>query len=340
VYARRQAVDGRAEPYTLPDDIGRNLVSLTETSRSSDGRAVVATSEPPRLHPITRFRELVASRELLVNLIRKEVKLKYVSSMLGALWSMLNPVLYLVVFSLVFKVVLKNRTPSFPVYLLSGLLAWNLFSTSLSSAVRSVVDNASLVKRVYLPREVLPLSSVGSAMVDFVLQAIVLLAFMLVFRYNFFGLNLVLLPLALVTLIVLASALAMFVSALNVRYRDTQHLLTLGLTLWLWLTPVIYPSAFVFDRLAGKSFLGIPLLDLFLANPMAPIILAFQRALYAHPTPVAVVGDARTPVHVLPDVSIGFLAVALAGVAVGSLVLLLLAWRTYFHRSGDFAEDL
>jgi ABC-2 type transport system permease protein len=253
---------------------------------------------------------------------------------------MMNPVLYLAVFGLVFKVVLGNHTPSFPVYLLSGLLAWNLFSSSAGAAVRSVVDNSTLVKRVYLPREVLPLSSVGSAMVDFVLQAVVLLAYMVAIRYPFAGFNLVLLPLALFTVVIFATALSFFVSALNVRYRDTQHLLFLALTLWLWLTPVIYPSAFVFDQLAGRSLFGIPLLDFYLANPMVPIVLAFQRALYAHPTPLADVDGTLQHIPVLPDVSIGWLAIVLGAVAVGSLILLLLAWRTYFHMSGDFAEEL
>src|SRR5207249_150153 len=132
----------------------------------------VRTSEPPRLHPMARLRELLSARELLANLVRKEVKVKYKSSVLGALWSMLNPILYLAVFTLVFSLVLRNNVPHFPVYLLSGLLAFNLFSTSLGLGARSVVDNANLVTKVYFPRELLPLASVGTALVDFVLQAI------------------------------------------------------------------------------------------------------------------------------------------------------------------------
>src|SRR5436305_15311939 len=96
----------------------------------------VRTSEPPKLRIRGRLRELAGAREILANLVRKEVKVKYKSSVLGAAWSMLSPVLYLAVFSLVFTVVLRNDVPSFPVYLLSGLLAWNLFSSSLSLSVR------------------------------------------------------------------------------------------------------------------------------------------------------------------------------------------------------------
>src|SRR6266496_6494849 len=138
----------------------------------------VRTSEPPRLQPLSRLREIAGDREILANLVRKEVKVKYKSSVLGAAWSMLNPILYLAVFSLVFTVVLKNNIPHFPVYLLSGLLAWNLFATALTLGARSSVDNANLITKVYFPRELLPLASVGTALVDFVLQGIVLVAFM------------------------------------------------------------------------------------------------------------------------------------------------------------------
>src|SRR6266705_2797065 len=110
---------------------------------------IIRTSEAPTFHLLARVGELAGAREILANLVRKEVKVKYKSSVLGAAWSMLNPILYLAVFSLVFTVVLKNGVPHFPIYLLSGLLAWNLFATSLALGARSVVDNANLVTKVY-----------------------------------------------------------------------------------------------------------------------------------------------------------------------------------------------
>ena len=97
---------------------------------------VVRTSEPPRLHALARAREIWHFREILFNVVRKEVKVKYVSSVLGALWSMLNPAVYLVVFGIVFTLVLPASIPSFPVFLLSGLLAWNVFSASVNVATR------------------------------------------------------------------------------------------------------------------------------------------------------------------------------------------------------------
>jgi ABC-2 type transport system permease protein len=304
-------------------------------SRTRKGSGLAATadltiqsSEPPRLRHLSRLRELIRARQLLGNLVRKEVKVKYKSSVLGAAWSMLNPLLYLAVFTLVFKVVLKSGIPDFSVYLLSGLLAWNFFSTSLGLAARAVVDNANLVTKVYFPREILPLASEGAALVDFFLQALVLAAFMVLLRVGVLGVNLLLLPLALFALLVFTAALSLWVGALNVRYRDTQHLLNLALLTWFWLTPVVYAGAQLWDTLQRHPLW----LDVYLANPLVGIVFGFQRALYGQVSPGGV--------PVLPPVSVGWLAILLGGISAGSIVLFLLAWRTFFHLSGDFAEEL
>ncbi|HEV8421615.1 MAG TPA: ABC transporter permease [Actinomycetota bacterium] len=293
------------------------------------------TSEPPRLHPSSRLRELFQAREILSNLIRKDIKVKYKSSVLGAAWSMLNPILYLAVFTLVFTVVLPNQIPDFPVYLLSGLLAWNLLGTSLSFATRSVVDNANLVNKVYFPREVLPLASMGIPVVDFTFQAVVLAIFMLILRHSFWGMNLLLLPLALLALLAFTASLALFVSAVNVRYRDTQHLVSLALLIWFWFTPVVWPSGYlVRPAVAGRELFGVSFYHLLLANPMADIVMGFQRAMYKVVTPPG----ADHPI--LLPVSLPWLAGVLALVSLGSLALLMLAWKGFFQRAGDFAEEL
>jgi ABC-2 type transport system permease protein len=278
--------------------------------------------------------ELVRARYVLSRLIGREVKVKYKSSVLGAAWSMLNPILYLAVFTLVFKVILQNDIPQFPVYLLSGLTAWTLFSTSLSLSVRSVVDNSSLVTKVYFPRELLPLSSMGSALVDFSLQALILILFMLAFRYGEFGMNVLLLPLSLFALLAFTAALALFVAALNVRYRDVQHLVNILLLAWFWMTPVVYPSSFVSSVLGKRHLFGVSLYHLFLINPLADIVFGFQRAIYG------IVRPATASTDVLLPVSVGWLVVLISSVAVGSLALLLVTWRAFFRMSGDFAEEL
>jgi ABC-2 type transport system permease protein len=302
------------------------------------GAVTIRTSEPPKLRPWARLRDLGRHREILGNLVRKELKVKYTSSVLGAAWSMLNPILYLAVFTLVFKVVLRSGVPDFPVYLLSGLLAWNFFATSLGLSARSIVDNGNLVKKVYFPREILPFASIGAAFVDFALQAIILVAFMAVFTFSQpYGVNLLLLPLSLLALLLFTAATALWVAALNVRYRDTQHLLTLALLAWFWLTPVVYPSGFVQDRLLGLGEGSAWAFHLYLANPMADIVFGFQRALYGNVDPV---GPDGIPVNVLVNADIGWLAAVLGIVTVGSLALLYAFWRVFFRMSGDFAEEL
>jgi ABC-2 type transport system permease protein len=280
---------------------------------------------------VPRLRELWGYREILANLVRKELKVKYTASFLGAIWSVLNPIVFLAVFSFV-VVVLDNRLPHFPVFLLSGLLAWNLFSASLLAGSSAVIDNANLVKKVAFPREILPLASVGVALFDFVLQTVVLLAFIVVTGHGIGAEALVLYPLAFVTLMVVATAITLWTAALNVRYRDVGHLLNLGLLVWFWMTPIVYQAALVQEALVDREIVGVSLWNLYLVNPLTPIVLGFQRALYGDPM--------QDGMQVLPDVSVAWQIGLLAVVLVVSFGVLLLAWRTFFRRSGDFAEEL
>ena len=300
--------------------------------------AVVRTSESPHLRVGPRLRELLAHREVLVNLIRKELKVKYTASVLGAVWSLLNPIVFLAVFSFVVEV-FSNPVPDFPVFLLSGLLAWNFVANALQAGSRSVIDNANLVKKMAFPREILPLSSIGVALFDFLLQSAVLLLIIGVWWAagpgpGFHLPELALYPLAIVVLLVFTASLTFWVAALNVRYRDVGHLLNLALLVWFWATPIVYQGWLVQQKLQGFLILGIDAWFLYLLNPVAVIVLGFQRALYAVVQPEGG-GD-----PVLPVMDLSTLAGALLAVLVVSIALLFLAWRSFFRRSGDFAEEL
>jgi ABC-2 type transport system permease protein len=227
-----------------------------------------------RPNPFQRAAHVWRYRELLGNLVRKELKVKYKNSVLGFLWTLLNPMLYLVVFSIVFQEVLQVRIPYFAIFFLSGLLAWNFFATALSAGTGSIVGNAQLVQKVWFPREILPLSSMGAAMVHFTLQLLVLAGAMVVFQrppnLDYFPA----LALAIVVLLVLAAALAIALSAVNVYLRDTEHLLELVLLAWFWMSAIVYPYQLVADRLGPDREWMAAL------NPMIPIITTFQKALY------------------------------------------------------------
>jgi ABC-2 type transport system permease protein len=288
---------------------------------------LVRTSEPPRLRLGQRLRELFRHREVLVNLTRKETKVKYKSTVLGVAWSMLNPALYLVVFYMVFTLFLRSGIDNFVVYLLSGIVPWTLFASGLQGATGSVVANGSLVTKVAFPREILPLSAIGASLVNFGYQSIVLIAALLVFGHPFLGPALVLLPLALVVLLVFLAAVSMTTSALNVRFRDTHHLVDLALLAWFWVTPIVYQG----PKLVGES-LGPQAVQLYLLNPMANVVLAFQRALYG--------GTSSRAAAELPDPGIAWYAGRLAVLGAVSTVLLYLTWRAFYRMSGDFAEEV
>jgi ABC-2 type transport system permease protein len=283
------------------------------------------TSEAPRLRIGARLRELWSFREVLANLVRRELKVKYAASFLGAVWSLLNPVVFLAVFSFVVAV-LRTDVPDFPVFLLSGLLAWNFFSSSVQLGTRAVVDNASLVKKVAFPREILPLASIGVGLVDLGLQTAVLVGFIAVSGHGLGAAALVLYPVSFVALLAFTTAVTFLAASANVRYRDVQHLVGLGLVVWFWATPIVYPAALVRDHLSPALW------NLYLANPMTAIVSGFQRALYGSPS--------REGAAVLPDVSVVWVLGLAGAAALVSIALLYGAWRLFFRLSGDFAEEL
>jgi ABC-type polysaccharide/polyol phosphate export permease len=286
----------------------------------------VRTNAPPRLRVFRDLANLWRHREILVNLSRKELKVKYKSSVLGVAWSMLRPTLYLVVFYLVFQLVLRSSIPDFEIYLVSGLLAWTLFSTGFPGATTSITDNAALVTKVAFPREVLPLASIGAQLVNFFFQLLVLVAALVIFGRPFLGMNLILLPAALVVLLLFTTALGFATSAFNVKYRDTGHLVELAMLAWFWATPIVYPARLVLRNLGDVAA------TVYLANPMANIVLAFQRALYG---PTSSEALAR-----LPAPGLSWYAERLIWVGLASLVLLYLAWWVFHRLAGDFSEEL
>jgi ABC-2 type transport system permease protein len=287
---------------------------------------LVRTNEAPRLRPFQRLSELWRSREILANLASKELRVKYKSSALGVAWSMLNPLLYLVVFYVVFTYFIPARTANFPVYLLSGLLPWTLFSTGMAGATTSIVGSANLVAKVAFPHEMLPLASIRAQLVNFFFQFLVLVAFLLLFGHPLIHRGLLLLPLALGVLLAFTAALGMAAAAWNVRYRDTGHLVELALLAWFWSTPIVYPTSFVADRLGETGF------NLYLLNPMANIVMGFQRAIYG--------GTSAEALAQLPAPGLTWYGLRLIALGLISLSLLYVTWRVFFRRSGDFAEEL
>ena len=282
-------------------------------------RPVVEWSKRP--NPFQRLAAVWRYRELLRNLVRKEIKIKYKNSILGVVWTLLNPTLYLVVFTLVFEKLLDSQVPYFAIFFLSGLLAWNLFSTAVSGATGSIVGNAALVSKVWFPREILPLAAIGAALVHFCFQATVLLSALLLFGRAPDWELLPLIPVAIIVLLLVASALGVLLSAVNVYLRDVQHLLELALTAWFWLSAVVYPFKLIDDRLGDNASLAF-------LNPMIPVIITFQKALY-NPTDDTV-----------PTLGAGWYLRNLLITGGAAFLLLLVALHVFGRLEDNFAEEI
>jgi ABC-2 type transport system permease protein len=281
-----------------------------------------------------RIRSIWRYRELLVAFTRTELKVRYKNSALGFVWSMLNPALYLVVFYVVFQLILDSGIPNFPIFLLSGLLIWNLFSSGLASTTSSVVANSGLVRKVAFPREILPLAAVGAALLHFFLQVVVLIGALLVFRYDVALSYLPLLPVALFALLLFLAAIGVLLAAVEVRLRDTAHFVELALLAWFWITPIVYAYGLVEEKLGEWSWV-------YLLNPVTDVVLTFQRAIYNQVEPVTTENGVQTVTKVLPvDANQWwYLSHLLLIIAVSSVVMILALM--YFGRvEGDFAEEL
>ena len=225
---------------------------------------------------IADLRALVDRRQLLVDFAWRELRARYKGSALGFAWNFVNPLLQLVVFWILFGVVLRTRpiTASgeqpYAIFLFVGLLPWTFFATSLQSGASAILANAPLVKKVRMPLQLLPAASVLSALANFLLSFLVLLAILALFGPRHPE-GLLWIPLLVALQIVMNLGFAYLLSALAVFYRDVQHILGILLLAWYFLTPVLFPVAVLSDRPEQLRLLYL--------NPMTSIIVAYQRAL-------------------------------------------------------------
>jgi ABC-2 type transport system permease protein len=280
-----------------------------------------------------RVRDLLQYRELIGNLVRKELRVKYKNSVLGFVWSMLNPALVLAIFWIVFTKFLPAGVPQFPIFLLSGLLGWNLWSASLGGSVSSLLGNASLVTKVYFPREVLPISTIGASLMHYFFQLVVLLLALAAFRYPVSPASLLLVPTALIVELMVLAGFCLIVAVLNVYFRDVQHLLELLLLAWFWMTPIVYPIMAVKQNLDRFPILW----RIYLLNPMTHIVLGFQRGIYAKTDPVDANGVAQS---ILVPAPIWWYLRNLGIVALGATILFAFGWRLFQRLESRLAEEL
>jgi ABC-2 type transport system permease protein len=271
---------------------------------------------------VKSVRDLAAYRELLGLLVRRELKARYKDSTLGFLWTLIRPLTILVVYYVAIGKFLgaERSIPDFAIYIFTGLIAWQLFLEIVSGGTGSIVGNAGLIKKIYLPREVFPLSVVGGALFTLATQFVVLGVALIVTGSVPTGTRLLFVPLALAVLLVYGTALALILSAVNVYLRDVQYLVEIAMTVLFWLSPIVYSWELVRTAVTSET-----LQQLYLANPVTAAVLAMQRGLW--------VGGTSEPFP--PDLAPRLLAMLGIG-----LVLLWLAQRAFARLEANFAQEI
>jgi lipopolysaccharide transport system permease protein len=210
------------------------------------------------------FSELWRFRDLFYFLTWRDVKVKYKQTFVGAMWAVFQPVATMVIFSIFFGkfIGVPSDGIPYPIFVYTGLLFWNLFSTSLSSTSDCFLTNEKIITKVYFPRIILPVSSIFTNLVDFFISAVVLMGLMAYYRYSPTLLGLLLLPVLIIMTILSTLGIGLLLASLNVKYRDVRFILPFFMQVLIFITPVIYPTSVVSARF--RWILGL--------NPMSGVI--------------------------------------------------------------------
>ena len=220
------------------------------------------------------FKNIYQYRELLKTNIKKEIRGKYKNSVLGILWSFLNPLLQIIVYTVVFQVILKNPKPHYIVFLCAGLIPWNFFAIALSRGAFTFIENGNIIKKVYFPREIIPISVVTSEAVNFIISTLIILAFSFgeglgISKYFCFY------PIILLVQYIFTLGVTLVVSAITVYFRDLQHLISVALQLLFYATPIVFAADTIPENM--KWIIDI--------NPMSYIINGYRDVFYNQTMP-------------------------------------------------------
>lgn len=255
------------------------------------------------------FKDLYQYRELLKTNVKKEIRGKYKGSFLGVLWSFINPLLMVLVYAIVFPLILKSSEPNYVIFLIVGIIPWNFFTTVINQGTTTVVNNGNIIKKVYFPREILPISVVTSGLINFFISCIIILIFII---FGGMGLSPVMILLPFIALIqyILSLGIIFILSAINVYVRDIEYIVNFIVMMLFYATPILYSSE-LFKNTAFAWIMEI--------NPMAHIINAYRDIFYYQVMPN------------IPTLLIVFLI---------SFIILIVGYQIFKKLEKRFAEEL
>jgi len=268
------AKEGRLDPGSDPRLASFDRNAENRRPAISLPEKPLVTIKPRRLWVALELHSVWTYHELLYFLVWRDVKVRYKQTVLGVAWAVLQPLMMMVIFSVLFGRVagIPSDGIPYPLFAYGGLLAWTFFAAAVTNSGNSLVGSAHLITKVYFPRIIIPTAAVCAAAVDLILSFVVLVPLMIYYRVAITW-QLAMLPLLLLLLMTLALGVGMLMSALNVKYRDVRFALPFLMQIWMFLSPVIYPLS----RLSGKLKLAVML------NPVAGIVEGFRSALFGLP---------------------------------------------------------
>ena len=254
------------------------------------------------------FKELYAYRELLKTNVQKEIRGKYKGSFLGVLWSFLNPLLMVLVYALVFPYIMRMNVPNYLIYLITGVIPWNFFTTCITTGCNCVWINGGIIKKVYFPREILPISVVVAGLLNFLSSCVIILIFTI---FGGIGISIQLLWLPLIAIIQSALSLGLLfvLSAINVYVRDIEYLVAFLLNLLFYATPILYTASMFPSKVRWILYL----------NPMSTIVDAYRSIFYY---------------KVMPNLT------SLALVGILSFIILIIGYIIFRKLEKGFAEEV
>ncbi len=213
-------------------------------------------------------------RELILNFVIRDMKSRYKGSFLGYLWTLLDPLLMMLIYVLIFSIVVRIKVENYPIFIITGILPWLFFSSSVTRGMKSLRENASLMMKVYFPREIFPISQVASGLVEFVLTLLILIPFLVVYHIAP-SWKLLLIPAILVAQIFFVLGVSLILSVMVAYLKDVENIMVAALRIWFYLTPILYPVTMV----------PVKYQFFFLLNPMATIVCLYRWAILGSPIP-------------------------------------------------------
>ena len=222
------------------------------------------------------FKELYNYRELLKTNVKKEIRGRYKNSFLGVLWSFLNPLLQIAVYAIVFPLILKNTQPNYVVFLCAGLIPWTFFSTAINRSAFTLIENGNLLKKVYFPRVILPISAMCSGIINFFISCLIILVFCVIWQVGI-SWHIVFVPLIAVIQGLLALGLGMALGAMDAYFQDLEYIVNFIVQLLFYGTPVVYELS----QFSSQSFLSF----MIRLNPMTTIMNSYRDVFLYHQIP-------------------------------------------------------